>query len=61
LPYNTVEKEGFQYLLKVTVPLYKIPGRKKITALMEKKYKFLANIMKTKLSTVKHLCLTTDV
>jgi len=28
---------------------------------MEEKYEFLANIMKTKLSTVKHLCLTTDV
>jgi len=61
LSYNTVEKEGFKYLLKVTVPLYKIPERKKITALMEEKYEFLANIMKTKLSTVKHLCFTTDV
>lgn len=61
LPFNTVEKEGFQYLMKMTVPLYEVPGRKTITMLMEEKYDFLTNIMKTKLSTVKHLCITTDV
>lgn len=61
LSYNTVDKEGFQYLMKLIAPLYKIPGRKRITTLMEEKYEFLVNIMRDKLSTVEHLCLTTDV
>ncbi|XP_011703008.1 PREDICTED: uncharacterized protein LOC105459036, partial [Wasmannia auropunctata] len=61
LPFNTVEKEGFQYLMKMTVPLYKVPGRKKITILMEEKYELLSNIMKVKLSVIEHVCLTTDV
>lgn len=61
LPYNTVEKEDFQYLMKTTVPLYKIPGRKTITSLMQQKYELLSNIMKDKLNTIDHLCLTTDI
>jgi len=61
LPLNTVEKEGFQYLMKTIVPLYKVPGRKKITTLIEEKYQLLSNMMKIKLSTVEYLCLTTDV
>lgn len=61
LSFNTVEKKGFQYLMKMTVPLYKVPGRKTIITLMEEKYDFLTNIMKIKLSTVKHLCITTDI
>lgn len=43
------------------VPLYKIPGRKTITCLIEEKYEILSNIMKTKLSTIEYLCLTTDI
>lgn len=61
LPFNTVEKEGFKYFMKTAVPLYKIPGRKSITTLMEEKYKLLSNIIKIKLSSVEYLCLTTDV
>lgn len=61
LPFNTVEKEGFQYFMKTTVPLYKVPGRKKITTLIEEKYELLSNVMKIKLSAVEYLCLTTDV
>lgn len=59
--FNTVEKEGFKYLIKTAVPLYKIPGRKTITTLIEEKYEVLSNVMKAKLSSVEYLCLTTDV
>lgn len=61
LPFNTVEKEDFQYMMKTIIPLYKIPGRKTITNLMEEKYELLSNIIKARLSTVDYLCLTTDV
>lgn len=60
LPFNTVEKEGFKYFIKIAVPLYKTPGRKTITTLIEEKYVVLSNIMKVKLSSVEYLCLTTD-
>jgi hypothetical protein len=42
LPLNTTEHEGFRYLMQNLVPLYKIPGRKMITHLMEEKYKLLS-------------------
>ncbi|XP_024875989.1 zinc finger BED domain-containing protein 1-like [Temnothorax curvispinosus] len=61
LPFNTVEKEGFLYLMNITAPLYKVPSRKTITKLIEEKYDILSNIIKTKLSSIDNLCLTTDV
>ncbi|XP_011880756.1 PREDICTED: zinc finger BED domain-containing protein 4-like [Vollenhovia emeryi] len=61
LPFRTVENEGFQYLLKTTTPLYKIPGRKSITNLMEDKYELLSMVAKLKLSTTDAVTLTTDV
>lgn len=61
LPFNTVEKEGFQYFMRTTVPLYKVPGRKTVTTLIEEKNELLSNVIKIKLSTAEYLCLTTDV
>ncbi|KYN04655.1 Zinc finger BED domain-containing protein 4, partial [Cyphomyrmex costatus] len=48
----TVENKGFQYLMKITVPLYKSPSRKTITKLIEAKYRslkedFIINIKKS--------------
>lgn len=61
LPFNIVEKEGFLHLMKLTTPLYKVPSRKTITKLIEEKYDFLSNIIKTKFSDIYYLCLTTDI
>lgn len=61
LPFQTVENEGFQYLLKTVAPLYKLPGRKSITKLMEEKYELLSMIIKEKLSVVDAITLTSDV
>jgi len=48
MPLNTVEKSGFQYFLKVTAPLYKIPARKQFTELMDNKYEMLSLLMMNK-------------
>lgn len=61
LPFQTVENEGFQYLLKTAAPLYKVPGRKSVTNLMEEKYELLSMVMKLKLSAVDAITLTSDV
>lgn len=42
LPLNAVEKEGFQYLMKIAVPLYKLPCRRTITQMIDDKYDVLA-------------------
>lgn len=61
LPFQIVENEGFQYLLKIAAPLYKVPGRKSITNLTEEKYELLSMIVKKRLSIVNTLTLTSDV
>lgn len=61
MPLNTVEKNGFQYFLKVVAPLYKIPARKQFTELMDNKYEMLSLLMMNKLSTATTITLTCDV
>lgn len=61
LPFQMVENEGFQYLLKTAAPLYKVPGRKSVTSLMEEKYELLSIVMKLKLSAADAVTLTSDV
>lgn len=46
LPFATTEKEGFKTFMKAVASLYKIPSRKKITTLIEEKYKFLSGMTK---------------
>lgn len=46
LPFATVEKEGFRNLMRTTVPLYKVSGRKIITILIEEKYTILSAMIK---------------
>lgn len=48
LPLNTTEKEGFKYFMQGIEPLYKIPGRKAITSMIDDKYDLLSNIIKKK-------------
>lgn len=61
MPLNMVEKNGFQYFLKVIAPLYKIPARKQFTELMDNKYEMLSLLMINKLSTATTITLTCDV
>jgi len=51
---------GLKYLSSIA-PLYKAPCKKTITNMMENKYELLSSLMKSKLSVVKHLSLTTDI
>ena len=60
MPFNTVEKEGFKYLMKTAVPLYKLPGRKSITTYMEEKYNLFSAAVKNRLSFVDYFSLTAD-
>lgn len=60
-PFQIVEDEGFQHFVKTAIPLYKVPGRKSITRLMEEKYELLSMVIKSKLSAVDTLTLTSDV
>ncbi|KMQ88434.1 zinc finger bed domain-containing protein 1-like protein [Lasius niger] len=60
LPLHIVEKEGFQTFMNTVLPLYKIPSRKSITILWRRNA-LLSSMMKTQLSEVKYLSLTTDI
>lgn len=61
LPLNTVEKTGFQHLMKVVAPLYKVPARKTITHMIDDKYNILSAQLKLKIQEVEALSLTADV
>lgn len=61
LPFSTVEKEGFRVFMRSALPLYKIPCRTTVTSLIKEKYELLSDIMKTRLSKVRYLSLTTDI
>lgn len=60
-PISVVENAGFQYLMKLVAPLYKIPSRRTFDELLDKKYEFVSNMLKEKLSGIQYICLTTDV
>lgn len=60
-PFQIVEDEGFQHFVKTAIPLYKVPDRKSITRLMEEKYELLSMVIKSKLSAVDAITLTSDV
>lgn len=61
LPLQTVENESFKTCVKSICPLYKLPSRKTIISLIEEKYEVLSNMIKTRLSLIEHLSLTTDI
>lgn len=61
LPLDITEKEGFKYLMGIVCPLYKIPGRKKMTTVVESKYVALSHIVKELLHQAEWISLTADV
>ncbi|XP_070134442.1 E3 SUMO-protein ligase ZBED1-like [Drosophila bipectinata] len=60
MPVRCVEKEGLTYLLKKCVPHFKIPGRSKVTTLLENKYTQLVTRIKTVFDQVDHFAFTCD-
>ncbi|XP_076666311.1 E3 SUMO-protein ligase ZBED1-like [Andrena cerasifolii] len=61
MPYQIVEKEGFKTFVKAITPLYKLPCRKTVTNMIEEKYVVMSNRIKSQLSNVEHLSITTDI
>lgn len=61
LPLNTTEKEGFKHLMKNVSPLYKIPGRKSMTKLIDDKYEALSVVVKDRFNKIEHITLTSDI
>ncbi|GFY39790.1 vesicular integral-membrane protein VIP36 [Trichonephila inaurata madagascariensis] len=61
LPLNTVEKTGFNYLMEVVAPLYKIPDRETVTHMIDDKYDILSTQLKLKIQEVEALSVTADV
>lgn len=60
-PFSVVENEGFQNLLKVTANHYKMPSRSTVTRWLDDKYNVLSTLLKSKLSSVEYLTLTSDI
>ncbi|CAI6357783.1 unnamed protein product [Macrosiphum euphorbiae] len=61
LPLSTTEKQGFRFFMQKAVPMYKIPCRKTLTKMVKSKYEVLSTLIKSKLSLVDHLTLTSDI
>ncbi|XP_063931157.1 zinc finger BED domain-containing protein 4-like [Zophobas morio] len=57
-PLMTTEKAGFQYLMNITVPFYKVPGRRAITTLINEKYDVLSDVWTEMLTTTSFLGVT---
>ncbi|XP_018904704.2 zinc finger BED domain-containing protein 4 [Bemisia tabaci] len=61
-PFRIVEKEGFRYFCSVAVPQFQIPGKTKITYLMDKKFSELKTLVKdTSFKDIDYICITFDV
>jgi hypothetical protein len=60
-PLSVIENEGFRHLLKVTTPNYTIPSRKTITKLLENKYDVISQLFKSKIASLDHYSVTTDI
>ncbi|XP_046868449.1 E3 SUMO-protein ligase ZBED1-like isoform X2 [Drosophila willistoni] len=60
MPVRCVEKEGLTHLLKKCVPQFKMPGRSKITTMIEEKYSKSVDAVKKILSEVEDVAFTCD-
>ncbi|XP_029345286.1 zinc finger BED domain-containing protein 1 isoform X2 [Acyrthosiphon pisum] len=61
LPLSITEKQGFQFFMQKAVPMYKVPCRKTLTKMVKSKYEVLSTLIKSKLSLVDHLTLTSNI
>ena len=60
-PVATVEREGFQELIKYVAPNYKLPCRKTFSRRLDEKYEKMSNDYKKTLKSIKDITLTTDL
>jgi hypothetical protein len=60
-PFNIVNNDGFQHLMKTVVPLYKLPSRDTFSRRLDNKYEAIAARVKEKLSCTEGLTITTDI
>lgn len=61
IPLSTSEKPCCIYFMRKAAPVYKIPSRKMVTNLIQSKYDVLSSLVKTKLSIVEYMTITTDI
>jgi hypothetical protein len=61
LPLDSTEKDGFKYFIKMALPHYAVPGRTKITYLLDNKFDALKCIAKAQISEVNCLSITADI
>lgn len=59
-PISIVEDEGFKHLIVTAVPQYKIPSRKTISTLLDKKYDLMVSVFKEKIQD-KTFTITADI
>ena len=60
-PVATVEREGFQELIKYAAPNYKLLCRKTFSSGLDEKYEKISNDYKKTLKSIKDITLTTDL
>ncbi|CAH1099724.1 unnamed protein product [Psylliodes chrysocephalus] len=60
-PMSFVEDTGFQKLMRTTAHEYKIPSRKTIDNLLEKKYEATSTLYRDKIALLNYYSLTTDI
>lgn len=61
LPFNIVEGEGFQALMRAAAPLYKVPCRNTVKNNVDQLYDRRFLEFKTKIKLVEHFSVTTDI
>lgn len=56
-PFYTVEGRGYQKLIKIIAPLYKVPSKDNIKNKMDVKYELMYATYKEKIAQVEHIYL----
>ncbi|CAD0205153.1 unnamed protein product [Chrysodeixis includens] len=60
-PFSIVENEGFRTLMKTVAPQYKLPSRTTLRRWLDDKYEVISETIKTMLSSIEDITLTTDI
>ena len=60
-PFTVVTGRGFKRFVKTLAPLYKLPGRNTVKDKICMKYEVMSEQFKSRLKTVEHITLTTDI
>ncbi|XP_031776790.1 uncharacterized protein LOC116415764 isoform X2 [Nasonia vitripennis] len=60
LPISIVEFEGFNKLMSLVAPLYKVPSKRTMTRNLEARYEIMKNAFIQELENIPYYCLTAD-